>query len=98
MTTSEAEGQHDRAASFAGRVGRFSWQAIRLPLLAVLKIVEPVARVSLSAVALLGVLVSIVLRFSGAAPRFPFWLVLGMSLGCGALVFALGAVMRRLAR
>jgi hypothetical protein len=98
MTTSDAELQPDRGASVAGRIGRFSWQAIRLPLLAITKIVEPLARIVLSTVALLGILVSLVLEFSSAAPRFPFWLVLGMSLGCGVLVFVLGAVKRRLAQ
>jgi len=80
------------------RFGRFAWDGIRLPVLMLLRIVEPVARFVLSAVALLGILVSFVLEFSGADPRFPFWLVLGLSLGCGALVILLNAVMRRLAR
>ena len=78
--------------------GRFAWQALRLPLLAFLMIVEPVVRFVLTAVALLGILVSFFFEFSGAAPRFPFWLVFGLSLSCGVLVIVLSAVTRRLAR
>ena len=80
------------------RFWRFAWDGIRLPVLMLLRMVEPVARFFLSAVALLGILVSLFLEFSGADPRFPFWLVLGLSLSCGALVILLNAVMRRLAR
>ena len=85
-------------SGFLRRMGFYLWQAIRLPLLAFLLIVEPVARFVLAAVAIVGILVSFVLEFSGAAPRFPFWLMFGMSVGCGVLVIVLNAIIRRLAR
>ena len=85
-------------SGFLRRSGFYLWQAIRLPVLAFLLIIEPVARFVLTAVALVGILVSFVLEFSGSAPRFPFWLIFGMSVGCGALVIVLNALIRRLAR
>jgi hypothetical protein len=98
MATSDIELQSDSDASMARKLGRLGWQAIRLPLLASLIVVEPVARFVLTAVALLGILASFVFEYSGVVPRFPFWLVFGISVGCGALLLALNAVMRRLAR
>lgn len=94
MATSDIELRSASDASMARKVGRFSWHAIRLPFLALLMLVEPVARFVLTAVALLGILVSILFEFSGVAPHFPFWLVFGLSLGCGVLVLALNAVKR----
>ena len=90
-----------RASSPSGvsrAVGQFAWQAIRIPLLAFLLIVEPVARFVLTAIALLGIVVSLFFELSGSAPRFPFWLIFGLSLTSGALVIVLNGVMRRLAR
>lgn len=77
---------------------RFAWQAIRLPLLAFLMLVEPVVRFVMVAVALLGILAAFFFEFLGGDPRFPFWLIFGLSLGCGAVVVVLNAVMRGLAR
>ena len=94
MAASNAERPAEMASGFAGKIGRFGWHALRTLLV----VVEPVARFVLAAVALLGILMSFFLELSGAAPRFPFWLVLGLSLSCGALVIILNVVMRRLAR
>lgn len=98
MATSNIELRSNSGAGVARKISRFGWHAIRLPFLALLSLVEPVARFVLTAVALLGVLVSFLFEFSGAAPRFPFWLVFGSSLGCGALVLALNAVKRGVTR
>lgn len=98
MATSDIELRPEIESGFARRIGRFVWLGIRLPLLAFLVIVEPVARFVLTALALLGILMSFFFEFSGAAPRFPFWLIFGLSLSCGVLVIVLNSVMRRLAR
>jgi hypothetical protein len=98
MAASDVEPRPDIESGFARKVGRISWQGIRLPLLAVLMILAPIARFVLSAVALLGILVAFFFELSGAAPRFPFWLVFGLSLSCGLLVILLSTVTRRLAR
>jgi len=97
MATSDVD-RPDNDSGFARKIGRITWLGLRFPFLALLMVVEPVARFVLVAVALLGILVAFLFEFSGAAPRFPFWLVFGLSLSCGALVVILNAVMRRLAR
>jgi hypothetical protein len=98
MSTSNVEQRPDIDSSFVGKMGRIGWHGIRLPFLALLMILEPIARFVLTAIALLGILVSLFLEFSGAAPRFPFWLIFGLSLSCGALVVVLNVVKRHLAR
>jgi hypothetical protein len=98
MATGDIELRSTGEPGAARKLGRMSWRVVRLPLLAVLQFVEPVARYVLTAIALLGTLVAFFLEFSKSAPRFPFWLVFGLSLGCGALVIVLNAVIRRLAR
>ena len=97
MATRDIE-RPDMESGFARKIGRVGWRGIRIPVVAFLIVLEPIARFVLAAVALLGILVSFFFEFSGAAPRFPFWVVFGLSLGCGALVVVLNAVMRRLAR
>ena len=97
MATRDIE-RPDMEPGFARKIGRVGWRGIRILVVAFLIVLEPIARFVLAAVALLGILVSFFFEFSGAAPRFPFWVVFGLSLGCGALVIVLNAVMRRLAR
>ncbi|HEU4691986.1 MAG TPA: hypothetical protein VFS23_26675 [Vicinamibacterales bacterium] len=98
MATSDVEQRPDMESGIARQIGRIGWHGLRLPILAILVVLEPIARFVLAAVALLGILLSFFLEFSGAAPRFPFWLVFGLSLSCGALVIVLSAVRRRLTR
>jgi hypothetical protein len=98
MSTSNVEQRPDIDSGFVRKMGRLGWRGIRLPFLALLMVLEPVARFVLTAVALLGILVSIFFEFSGAAPRFPFWLIFGLSIDCGALVIVLNVVKRRLGR
>ena len=98
MSTSNVEQRPDIGSGFERKIGRFGWRGIRLPFLALLMILEPVARFVLTAVAMLGILVSLFFEFSGAAPRFPFWLIFGLSLSCGALVILFNLLKRRLGR
>ena len=56
------------------------WQCIRLPLFLFLLVLEPVVTLVLGALALLGVLTALFWKFFGP-PNFPFFLMLGISLG-----------------
>jgi hypothetical protein len=56
------------------------WQCIRLPLFLFLLVLEPVVTFVLGALALLGVLTALFWKFFGL-PNFPFFLMLGISLG-----------------
>ncbi len=56
------------------------WHCVRLPVLLLLAILEPVATFVLGSLALLGALTAFFWKFVGP-PHFPFFLVLGISLG-----------------
>jgi hypothetical protein len=56
------------------------WQCFRVPALLLLIVLEPLVSFVLSSLALLGVLTAIFWKFVGPA-HFPFFLVLGISLG-----------------
>jgi hypothetical protein len=98
MAESSFEPLEATKPGLAYKAGRAVAQGIRISLLTILKIVEPFARIVLTALALIGVLVAFLFEFSQAAPNFPFWLVLGMSIGCGMLVLVLNAIIRQLSR
>ena len=58
------------------------WQLIRLPLLALLVILEPIVQFVLCALALLGTLFAFFFRFTSVRAGAHFWLLLGLSVGC----------------
>lgn len=58
------------------------WQAVRLPALALLKILEPVVCTFLVAAAFLGTMTALFWKFVAHRPHFPFVGVLAFSVGC----------------
>ena len=60
---------------------RVTAEALRLPLLAVVSLLAPVVQVVCGGLFLLGVFVSIAFKVSGAGATFPFWHMIGISLG-----------------
>ncbi len=67
--------------------------AVRLPLLGVLSLLEPVVRAVLSIAMVLGIVVSVLFEASAAGTRFPFLAMLAASLSCGvALILYYGLV------
>lgn len=71
------------------------WQCVRVPALLLLVTLEPVVSFVLSALALLGVLTALFWKLT--APRhFPFFLVLGISLGFQLALFLYHALLRLL--
>ena len=62
------------------------WNAIRVPVLGALVLIEPVVRIVCSCALILGVIASVVFELSAVGPRFPFLVMLGASLGFGALL------------
>jgi hypothetical protein len=57
------------------------WQAVRLPALALLLLLEPLVSLLLTAVGFLGVVAAIALKCSGDLPHFPFWGMMAFSIG-----------------
>jgi hypothetical protein len=58
------------------------WQAIRLPVLALLMILEPIVSALLVATALPGTLTALFWKLVSDRPDFPFFGVLALSVGC----------------
>jgi hypothetical protein len=76
---------------------RLLWHAVRLPVLMLLTILEPVVRFILGALALLGVLTALFFRLYGV-PHFPFAFMLGASVGFGLMLAGYYALLRVLDR
>jgi len=87
----------------AGVVGSFllkamaiGWQIARLLIVALLMLVEPILGFVLCGLAVIGVIVSVILKFSGAAPKFPFWSAIAISVGLYLAFLVYGVVVRAL--
>jgi hypothetical protein len=86
-----------RGLDIAVVVGRgllgLTWEAVRLPVFALLVILEPIVRVVLCGLALLSALAALFFEFLTELPKFPFWGMLGFSVGCAlALLLYYGLV------
>ena len=86
------------AQSVLATVARIVWHLVRLPLLALLTLFEPVVRAVLSFAMVLGVLAATVFELSAAGPRFEFLQMLAGSLGLGAALFAYHGLQALLSR
>lgn len=73
-----------------------AWQAVRLPLLTLLVILEPIVSFALSALALLISVSAIFWALTDPKPRFPFWTVLAGSFVCVLMLALYHALMRAL--
>src|SRR5579883_1636881 len=68
------------------------WQVVRLPVLAVLLVLEPFVNLILTAFGFLGIVVALILKFSGDLPHFPFWLMMAFSIGAILILMAYHAL------
>jgi hypothetical protein len=73
---------------------RALWIVIRLPVLALLVILEPVVRVLLSGLALLITLTAFFWLAVRGLAAFPFWTMLGLGIGALVLLTLYYALMR----
>ena len=80
----DSESPHWLGAAGRGAL-RVTWHAIRLPSLTLLVVMEPLICRTLTLLAILGVLTAFFWEFFGKQPHFPFWIVLGISVGVGML-------------
>ena len=74
------------------------WILARVPVLGLLLLLAPLVELVCGALLLLGLLVSIAFKVSGAAASFPFWLMIALSLGFGAFVILYHAIIGILLR
>jgi hypothetical protein len=87
-------GTVERLCGVASDLLALCWRVLRLPVFTILVICEPVIRVCLTTLAVLGVCTSLVLEFSGAAPHFPLGGALLFFAGCGVLPLLYRAAIR----
>jgi len=89
---------HPQLRSIAAGSLRVAWDVVRLPLLAVLTLLAPVVQTLCAGLMLIGIVVSIAFKISAAGPHFPFWHMIGISLGFGAFVIVYYGLIRLLSR
>jgi hypothetical protein len=74
------------------------WSLVRVPVLGVLLLLAPVVDTVCGALLLLGLLVSIEFKVSGAGAGFPFWSMIALSLGFSLFVILYHALIGMLSR
>lgn len=74
------------------------WQAVRIPVVSVLVLLEPVVCFVLAALAILGVIAAAFWKLSGTVPAFPLWGMLAFSSGSLALLAIYYALIRLFTR
>jgi hypothetical protein len=77
---------------------RLVWRLIRLPIWTLLVILQPVVGLVFGGLALLGILMSLFFKLSGAAPHFPFLTMLATSVGFGLALIGYEALIRYFSR
>jgi hypothetical protein len=77
---------------------RLVWRLMRLPILTFLVILQPVVGLVFGGLALLGILMSLFFKLSGAAPHFPFLTMLAISVGFGLALIGYEALIRYFSR
>lgn len=80
------------------RLARALSTVLRLPIVALLLLFEPVVNVVCGAAAILGVLIAVVFELSAAGPRFPFIQVASISLAFGVILVLYHSVLALLVR
>ena len=89
-----------RHASWVRRVlratSRILWALVRLPLLAILVVMEPIVCGLLWLFSALGLVGALFYEFLIKDPRFPFWLTIGLSIALAALAGIYQALIRLL--
>jgi hypothetical protein len=73
------------------------WSCIRTPILAVLVLFEPIVGFVLYALAILGLLTTLLFRFAGVGAHFPFWTMLCLSLSFALAHLAYHLIIRVIA-
>lgn len=96
LTTMSAHSNSIRPIALGGL--RLFWNLVRVPTLAALLLLAPAVEVVCGGLLLLGILVSIAFKVSGAGAAFPFWPMIALSLGFGVFVILYHAVIGLVSR
>jgi hypothetical protein len=78
----------------AARVVGMMWHLVRIPVLVVLVVLEPIVRVVLGAAALLGLLACAFFSLieGPRGPHFPLWTMLAIPIGIGLILVGYSAL------
>ena len=87
-----------RLAHASHAIARLAWRAGRLPLLALLVLLEPVVRGVLSFAMVLVIIAAIVFELSAVGPGFSFLGALVAAVGLGLVLFGYYGVLTLLSR
>jgi hypothetical protein len=87
MTTPRIETEIAFESSALKSTLRMLWKTVRLPLLGILLLIEPIIKYVFGSAMVLGVLASIAFEISAVGPRFPFLAMLALSLSFGLALF-----------
>lgn len=85
--------EFEDSRSFLLGVGRVLWNVIRVPIVAVLLLLEPVVSFVCSLGLVLGIFTCIVFELSAVDPKFPLGKMLVFSFGCVVVLFLYEAVL-----
>lgn len=94
----EISSRSSNTAAWPHNSFRVLWRVLALPLGLLLAMLEPFVRTVVMALVLLSVFLAFFFEFSGAAPRFPFWGMLGFAGGLTAGLFVYYLCLRGLTR
>ena len=74
------------------------WTIVRIPILAFFVVLEPVVSYVLAGLALIGILMTFFWKWTSTDPRFPFWTMLGISIGFAVALFLYEGLITLLSR
>lgn len=77
---------------------RLMWPLLRLPLVALLTLIEPLMRFVFGLSMLVGIVAAIAFEISSLGPRFPFLGMFALSLGSGMILFLYYGLLALLSR
>ncbi len=75
---------------------RMAWHAIRLPMLAVLIVLEPIVSAVLLLASSLGIVTAVLFELAGPSERFPFWTMMAVWTGVALTLFLYYGLIRLL--
>lgn len=75
---------------------RLAWHAVRLPILAVLIVLEPIVSTVLLLASVLGIVTALLFELAGPAETFPFWTMMAVWTGVALTLFLYYGLIRLL--
>lgn len=91
---SSSEGEPGLAAGVTLGLLSLLWHGVRIPVLVVLRLAEPLVRLLLSALGLLNILAALFYECVSSLPHPPFLALLGFGVACGLTLLVYERLLR----